>query len=177
MARRTPSRARRIATVPPTRRAPAMIAPRPLRSSMRPSPYLGHYRSLAGSRRLRGLDGLDGGPNIGPAEITALKQQRFTHNFCEGVGEAVAKVQAPRKASPSAKFLVSFSANPCLLGLDWFDDDAHGFNELVEAPAKDWVPCSIGDYRRFEETTGRNLHELCVLDCPAKQRCLRLVIE
>jgi len=73
------------------------------------------------------------------AKIIAFKQEEFAGCLCQGIGEAVAKIQAGRVSGALAKIAICFACYLCLPLGDGRYYQLGLANKIVEAPPSDWI--------------------------------------
>jgi hypothetical protein len=84
-------------------------------------------------------------------KISTLKQQRFTGDLCKRIGEAIAKIQPCRVSAAFAEIAIRVPGELCLNFGDRFDEDLGLSEEVIEAPARNWITAAIDDRRSFDK--------------------------
>ena len=108
---------------------------------------------------------------------STLNSKRLASHKCEGISEAVAKVQPGRMPAASAKVAVGLAGDPCLRLGNGFDDQLRLIGEIVKTAAGDGITASVDDDRGFEEAGGRHSAMGSGLDGSCISRGVRLIAE
>src|SRR5215469_11253454 len=106
---------------------------------------------------------------------STLNSKRLASHTCEGISEAVAKVQPGRMPAASAKVAVGLAGDPCLRLGNCFDDQLRLIGEIVKAAASDGITASVDDDRGFEETGSGHAAMVSGLDGSCVSRRLGLI--
>jgi len=91
---------------------------------------------------------------IGVDEVRSLEQQLFAGRLREGVGKAVSEVQLCRVATAFTEVAEGFPSDPRLVLGDGFDRDLRDAEQLIDAPARDWIVGAVDDGRGLDVARG-----------------------
>lgn len=123
----------------------------------------------------RGLLLFNGGSEVCVPEIPSLEKEGFTHRLGQCVSETIPEIQLGRMPAPLAKIPVSLAGGQRLLCSDCLNRERSFAKEIVEPPARHWVPASIDYSRRLYVIHCRYAADSCIRDCDGERCSIRFV--
>jgi hypothetical protein len=123
-----------------------------------------HFEALGGASAIDATQFyLQCGWNVGPSEVFSLKEERLSSDLGEGIGEAVAEIQA-RGMTALTEVKESLASQVGLLNGDRFDTDAGPAKKDIALAARIRSDLSFDYYRKLNEVCGADQAVIGIMD-------------